>query len=27
VYRVVGADVQILRMVHSRRNLAALFGR
>jgi|SRR6516225_4615113 toxin ParE1/3/4 len=27
VYRIVNADVQILRVVHGRRNLAALFGR
>jgi len=27
VYRIVGADVQILRVAHTRRNLAALFGR
>jgi len=27
VYRVVGVDVHILRVVHSRRNLPALFNR
>ena len=27
VYRVVGADVQILRVAHGRRDLPALFGR
>jgi toxin ParE1/3/4 len=27
VYRIVGADVQILRVVHGCRNLAAMFGR
>ncbi|HEY3846175.1 MAG TPA: type II toxin-antitoxin system RelE/ParE family toxin [Acetobacteraceae bacterium] len=27
IYRVVGADVRVLRVVHGRRNLAALFGR
>jgi toxin ParE1/3/4 len=26
VYRIVGADVRILRVVHGRRDLAALFG-
>lgn len=27
IYRIVGADVQILRILHGRRNIPALFGR